>query len=141
MTVQLRKLAIHLSCLHVEDRQWILDQLPSTDRLQLDALLQEVNLLGLAADPSVIDSVMTENKRDEPQKRDLSFDETLPSFWLGLLLQTLSRSERAPYLEVAAGSKSELLRWNKEFSTVRLPGALLESLKTSLDAGDAHAAR
>lgn len=140
MTVSLRKLAIRLACIHAEDRQWILEQLPPAERQQLDELLQEVSLLGLAADPSIVDSVMQESRQPEPSSQAFQFDQELPPFWLALLLQTISSAERRPYFDVATGTKSELLRWNKEFSIKRLPSGLLQSLKAQLENGGMHVA-
>lgn len=135
MSISLRKLAIRLACIHHEDRNWILQQLAPSERQQLEELLQEISLLGLAADPSIVDAVMREAAQSPAQATTpvgpLPTD--APPFWLALALQAVTPEARHPYLD---GAKPGLLKWHKQFADEVLPPALLQHLKTKLEARD-----
>lgn len=135
MSTSLRKLAIRLACIHHEDRDWILQQLAPVERQQLEELLQEISLLGLNADPAIVDAVMKEAAQSPAQAASpvgpLPAD--APSFWLALALQAVTSEARHPYLD---GAKPGLLKWHKQFAHEVLPPALLQHLKTRLEAQD-----
>ncbi len=135
MSLSLRKLAIRLACVHHEDRDWILRQLGPDERRQLEELLQDINLLGLAADPTIVEAVMNDAEHGSPQAALPSgpLHSEAPPFWLALALQSLAPELRRSYLD---GSKPGLLKWHKQFADEVLPPALLQHLKTQLEARD-----
>lgn len=139
MSTSLRKLAIRLACAHPEDREWLLRQLTSVERQQMDELLQEISLLGLAADPAIVDAVMAEPVGLPASEQIGPLSEAADPFWLGLGLQTQPAEARRHYLDVRHGGKPSLLKWHKKFSEEVLPPALLLSLKVHLETqGDSH---
>jgi hypothetical protein len=135
MSTSLRKLAIRLACAHSEDRDWILRQLAPAERQQLEELLQEISLLGLAADPAIVDAVMSEvpNGSSQAPVADGPLQTDAHPFWMALALQALAPEARHRYLD---GGKPGLLKWHKQFSDEVLPPALLQHLKSQLEAQD-----
>ncbi|HLD68738.1 MAG TPA: hypothetical protein VJA19_22195 [Pseudomonas sp.] len=135
MSTSLRKLAIRLACAHPEDRQWLLGQLTAAERQQMDELLQEISLLGLAADPAIVEAVMHEAEQAglPADEQTGPLNEAADPFWLGLGLQTLTAEARRQYLDVRHGGKPSLLKWHKTFADEVLPPALLLSLKAQLE--------
>jgi hypothetical protein len=55
-----RRAALTLHALAAQDREWLLDQLPATDRTALNSLLAELQELGIPADADVIRSALAE---------------------------------------------------------------------------------
>lgn len=53
-----RQAALTLHAMCVEDRAWVLQALPDTQRLALEALLDELRELGIPAQPRLLDSVL-----------------------------------------------------------------------------------
>ncbi|MEO4049389.1 hypothetical protein AAFN46_20200 [Pseudomonas sp. CAU 1711] len=138
MSTSLRKLAIRLACVHHEDRDWILRQLAPSERQRLEELLQEINLLGLAADPAIVEAVMSEASQDPAQAvlATGALPGDAPPFWLALALQASPPEARRSYLD---GAKPGLLKWHKQFADEVLPTALLQHLKAQLEArNDTH---
>lgn len=138
MSTSLRKLAIRLACAHPEDREWLLRQLTPAERQQMEELLQEISLLGLAADPAIVEAVMAEPAGLPAGEQSGPLNEAADAFWLGLGLQTLPVEARGQYLDVRHGGKPSLLKWHKKFSEAVLPPALLLSLKTHLETQDGN---
>ena len=145
----LRKAAIRLACSHAEDREWILARLEPEERRQVEVLLEEINLLGLSNDPSVVAALMSElavassaartTLDTAPIKARLS--KATHPFWSALVLQLETSTARREVLGGLANS-SEIRRWDGKFAKQILPPALMNSLKTRMDAqeaGDEHA--
>lgn len=134
----LRKLAIRLACIHAEDREWILAQLDIGERQRIDDLLQEINLLGLAADPSVVSAVMA-----EPLERlaipatpgtslVASVNRAEHPFWRGLLLQLQEQTQRRQLIDTLPNAAA-VRRWDNAFAKQPVPPALVQSLRGYLD--------
>lgn len=56
----MRRVALALHALAAEDRNWLLQQLPAADRQGLDALLRELQELGLPPEPELIDELLAQ---------------------------------------------------------------------------------
>jgi hypothetical protein len=138
MGSSLRKLAIRLACAHADDRDWVLQQLTAAERQQIEELLQEISLLGLAADPAIVDAVMREAEQAAPVPAQPlgPLDGAASPFWLGLALQSLSPDARRQYLDARAAGKNGLLKWHKQFADEVLPPALMQHLATQLTIQD-----
>lgn len=134
----LRKLAIRLACIHPEDREWILAQLEIGERQRIDDLLQEINLLGLAADPSVVSAVMTEllERPSSPATPGTSLVASVNRaehpFWRGLLLQLQEQTQRRQLID-ALPNAAAVRRWDNAFAKQPVPPALVQSLRGYLD--------
>ncbi|WP_339527234.1 hypothetical protein [Pseudomonas sp. EA_35y_Pfl2_R111] len=134
----LRKLAIRLACIHAEDREWILAQLDASERQRIDDLLQEINLLGLAADPSVVSAVMAEllERPLIPATPGTSLAASVSRaehpFWCGLLLQLQEQAQRRQLID-ALPSAAAVRRWDNAFAKQPVPPALVQSLRGYLD--------
>lgn len=133
MKSALRKLAIRLACVHAEDRDWVLDQLSPVERQQMDELIHEIGLLGLATDPSVVNAVIGElDKPKLPSPVAGELDDTVHPFWLALALQSQDVEVRERYLDARVGGKPELLKWHRQFHERKLPPALLHQLQSQV---------
>ncbi|MDU9030453.1 hypothetical protein [Pseudomonas mediterranea] len=144
----LRKAAIRLACAHAEDRDWILARLEPGERRQIETLLEEISLLGLTSDPSVVSAMMSELKvappaaqaqPDHTRLKTLLSKATHP-FWGALVLQLETPAVRREVLGGLANS-ADIRRWDGKFAKQILPPALMRSLKTRLEAqeaGDEH---
>lgn len=136
----LRKLAIRLACIHVEDREWILAQLGSAERQRIDDLLQEINLLGLAADPSVVSAVMAERLEQAPSQSASAQGAAIVArlgaaehpFWAGLILQLQDQAERRKLID-SLPNAAVVRRWDNAFAKQPVPPALVQSLQSYLD--------
>jgi len=135
----LRKAAIRLACTHTEDREWILAQLEPGERRQLDELLEEIHLLGLANDPGVVAAVMGELtaasssvglSANGARLQDLVPKAQHP-FWAALVLQLETPALRREVLGAVANSAG-IRRWDSAFSKQTLPPALVGSLNAYL---------
>ncbi|CAN7618737.1 hypothetical protein LJR232_004492 [Aquipseudomonas alcaligenes] len=130
----LRKLAIRLACSHAEDREWVLRQLDLDERRQIESLLEEINLLGLAADASVVEALMSEESRPQAEPSRPEHAELLVliaraehAFWGGLCLQLLPAGERKGAID-ALPNGARLQSWEASFSRRPVPPALVASL-------------
>jgi hypothetical protein len=135
----LRRTAIRLACTHAEDREWILVRLEPVERQRIEALLEEINLLGLAVDPAVVAAVMAE------LAPDLSANQVLPEnalvhayvsgaehpFWAGLVLQLHAQTQRRQVLD-ALPNGARVRRWDNTFAKQPVPPALAQCLKDYL---------
>lgn len=137
-TSLLRKMAIRLACIHAEDREWILAQLDASERQRIDDLLQEINLLGLAADPSVVSAVMAE-LLERPSilpalgvSLAASVSRAEHPFWCGLLLQLQEQTERRQLIDTLPNA-AVVRRWDNAFAKQPVPPALVQSLRGYLD--------
>lgn len=135
----LRKVAIRLACAHVEDRQWILAQLQVGERQQIEELLEEISLLGLANDPAVVSSVMRElavARKPVAQSEESAALVALLSradnpFWAALVLQPQAPAQRRALLSGLANS-ADIQRWDSVLAKRELPPALIRALYLSL---------
>lgn len=135
----LRKAAVRLACLHVEDRQWILAHLAVDERRKIEALLGEINELGLASEPSVIAGLIDELAR-QPQVETSAPGNAAHArllkaehpFWAGLVLQLQTPAQRREVLGTLANSAS-IRRWDTAFAKHALPPALIGSLQAYLE--------
>ncbi|UZE26180.1 hypothetical protein LOY67_12490 [Pseudomonas sp. B21-056] len=141
---ELRKAAIRLACSHAEDRDWILTRLEPDERRQVEALLEEINLLGLTSDPSVVSAMMSEltvapatvqTPPDHTRLKSLLSKATHP-FWGALVLQLETPAVRREVLGGLANS-ADIRRWDSKFAKQVLPPALMRSLKARLEAQEA----
>jgi hypothetical protein len=134
----LRKLAVRLACIHADDREWILAQLDADERQRIDELLQEINLLGLAADPSVVNAVMAElPERSAGQSSTgtallATVSNAGHPFWCGVLLQLQERTERRKLIDALPNAAS-VRRWDNAFAKQPVPPALVQSLQGYLE--------
>lgn len=60
----LRRCALTLHAIGSQDRQWLLQRLPALRRRQLEALLGELQTLGIPADPRVAQVALDQGDRD-----------------------------------------------------------------------------
>lgn len=83
----LRKLALRMAFLSVEDRDWLLSQLSLSDRQRISALISEANEMGLTKDPIVLSNLSQQKiKKEESQGRILKEElSVLPLFWQHLI--------------------------------------------------------
>ncbi|SDA89591.1 hypothetical protein SAMN03159443_04275 [Pseudomonas sp. NFACC15-1] len=140
----LRKAAIRLACSHVEDREWILARLEPEERRQVEVLLEEINLLGLSSDPSVVAALMSElavapsAARPTPDNAPLKarLSKATHPFWGALVLQLETATARREVLGGLANS-AEIRRWDSKFAKQVLPPALMNSLKARMDVQEA----
>lgn len=139
MNTALRQGAIRLACIHPDDQRWILDNLQPSEREQIEALLEEVSLLGLASDPSIVDAVMREVPVPRREKQSSPLDENAHPFWLALGVMAVPEEQRSLYLEQWRG-KAGLSKWSSAFSSEVLPSALVQHLSDLLRRGDDHGA-
>ncbi len=136
----LRKVAIRLACAHDEDRQWILAQLQVGERQQIEELLEEISQLGLANDPSVVNSVMRElavvgkpvAQSEESAALGALLGRAGNPFWAALVLQQQAPAQRRALLSGLA-SNADIQRWDSVFAKHELPPALIRALRLSLE--------
>ncbi|MCE0460994.1 hypothetical protein [Pseudomonas uvaldensis] len=137
----LRKAAIRLACSHPEDRDWILARLETDERRQVEVLLEEINLLGLASDPSVVAAVMSEGaavpsaSRATPENVRVKslLSNASHAFWGALVLQMETPAIRREVLGGLANS-TDIRRWDNRLSRQVLPPALMHCLKNRMEA-------
>jgi len=140
----LRKAAIRLACSHTEDREWILARLEPEERRQVEVLLEEINLLGLSSDPSVVAALMGELAVAPPVARTTPDNAPLKArlskathpFWGALVLQLEAPAARREVLGGLANS-NDIRRWDSKLAKQVLPPALMDSLKSRMDAQEA----
>ncbi len=111
----LRKLALRLAFLSVEDRDWLLGQLSLADRQRISTLIDEANEMGLTRDPIVLSNLSQPKVKREENNNRLSKDEltALPLFWQHLiqLYQTDTSTNNLPeslMLSVIGHAKNSL---------------------------------
>lgn len=136
----LRKLAIRLACIHAEDRDWILAQLGSDEARRVNELLQEIETLGLASDPSVVKAVMAEVSSQgvtrplpdsEQQARLAILARAEHPLWAALALQLQDKDTRRKLIEALPDSAA-VRRWDKVFATEPVPAALARCISLHL---------
>lgn len=134
----LRKAAIRLACLHADDRQWVLANLAADERQKIEALLGEINELGLASEPSVIAGLINELAAQPhaqvSAQSHVIHDRLLKAehpFWAGLALQLETPVQRREALSTLANSAS-IRRWDTAFAKHTMPPALVSSLQAYL---------
>lgn len=131
MNIALRQGAIRLACMHPDDQQWILDNLPPSERAQLEEMLEEISLLGLANDPAVVETVMREPPPvSTPDPLD-TFDRGAHPFWLALGLRSLPEDEQVRQVQKWPG-KAGMAKWRQTFGNEVVPPALAQQLAISL---------
>ncbi len=82
----LKALALKLACIHPEDRDWILRQLSSAEKVAIQPLLNEIHELGLAADAGIVNAALAELKQGPTINKANSYDVTnLDKFWCRIL--------------------------------------------------------
>lgn len=134
----LRRNAIRLACAHVEDREWVLTRLEPAERQRIEALLEEINLLGLAVDPAAVAAVMAEFPHS-PANSALPENASVHShvsgaehpFWAGLVLQLQGQAQRRQVL-AALPNSVRVRRWDDAFAKQSVPPALVQCLKDYL---------
>ena len=137
----LRKAAIRLACSHPEDRDWIVARLEVDERRQVEALLEEINLLGLANDPSVVAAVMSEGaaapsaSRAAPENLRVKsrLSNASHAFWGALVLQMETPAVRREVLGGLANS-TDIRRWDSKLAKQVLPPALMHCLQARMEA-------
>ncbi|AKJ96668.1 MULTISPECIES: hypothetical protein [Pseudomonas] len=140
----LRKAAIRLACSHAEDRDWILARLETDERRQVEVLLEEINLLGLANDPAIVAALMDEMAATPSAARTMPDHSRLKAclsrathpFWSALVLQLETPAVRREVLGSQANS-ADIRRWDGKFARQVLPVELMKSLKARMDAQEA----
>lgn len=137
MNTALRQGAIRLACIHPDDQRWILDNLQLSEREQVEALLEEISLLGLASDPNIVDAILREEPASRRQGSLRSLDESAHPFWLALGVMAVPEGQRSDYLERWRG-KAGMSKWSSAFSSETLPPALVQQLSGLLRRGDDH---
>ncbi|MCP2020418.1 UNVERIFIED_ORG: hypothetical protein J2Y76_001333 [Pseudomonas reinekei] len=140
----LRKAAIRLACSHAEDRDWILARLEPDERHQVEKLLEEINLLGLTNDPTLVEAVMNEMAVAPSASRTMPDNTRLKArlskathpFWGALVLQLETPAVRREVLGGLANS-TDIRRWDSQFAKQILPPALMDSLRARMEAQEA----
>ncbi|MCD6069501.1 MAG: hypothetical protein K0S42_17 [Microvirga sp.] len=108
----LRRLALRLACMDDESRAWIFSQLTSEERRRVDALMAELDALGLLHDESVLRAVLGEPDAPIDGKDDRScVTAVLPTVlkspaWAGLLNQ-------AGVVGSGSDDRGERAAWNE----------------------------
>lgn len=64
-----RRAALTLHALHADDRNWVLSQLGSTERGELETLLSELVELGIPRDSELVDTALAASRPDLPAKK------------------------------------------------------------------------
>lgn len=143
----LRQLAIRLACIHAEDRAWVLAQLADDERETVDALLQEIDDLGLARDPAVLAAILSAPVQpafaatasilpDDVSLHDLAARAPHP-FWAAVLLQGREPGQRAKVM-TGLPDAGHARRWDQALADIEVPPALAQALRLKLLDGDAH---
>ncbi len=139
----LRKLAIRLACIHAEDRAWIMSQLDSDESLHLSELLQEIDTLGLASDPSVVAAVMTELSTQtavkpvvdaDNQSLLLALGKAEHPLWAALAVQLQEQGKRRKLID-ALPNPAAIRRWDSVFASHDVPPALADCMQRYLGQG------
>ncbi|MFJ4374657.1 hypothetical protein ACIP1T_18890 [Pseudomonas japonica] len=136
----LRKLAIRLACIHAEDRDWILGQLAADEARQVNELLQEIETLGLASDPSVVNAVMAELTSQGAARpvQPPMVDEGVAALgraghpaWAALALQLREKDQRRKLID-GLPNAATVRRWDSLFGAGTVPPALAQCLSRHL---------
>lgn len=136
----LRKLAIRLACIHAEDRDWILAQLGGDEARRVNELLQEIETLGLASDPSVVNAVMAEVASQGAARPLLDSDNQARlailaraehPLWASLALQLQDKDKRRKLIESLPDSAA-VRRWDTAFAARPVPPALARCIDQHL---------
>lgn len=131
----LHQFAIRLACIHASDRAWLLAQLDTVERAQVDALLQEIDELGLARDPAVVAAVLSDPTGRFDSESVMPTDVAVHAqvrgaghpFWGALLLQMHSPAQRRTVM--SSLPQGDLLRrWDHVFADQSVPPALVAAL-------------
>ena len=83
----LRRLALRLAFLSVEDRDWLLSQLSDAGKKRITSLIDEAKEMGLTIDPLILSSLPQPRISPVENKNQLSKEELgdLPLFWQHLV--------------------------------------------------------
>lgn len=83
----LRKLALRLAFLSIEDRDWLLSQLSNADKIRITSLIDEANEMGLTKDPLILSHLSQPKINPIENKTRMLKDELaeLPLFWQHLV--------------------------------------------------------
>lgn len=83
----LRKLALRLAFLSVEDRDWLLNQLSDAGKRRITSLIDEANEMGLTKDPLILFRLSQSRISQVENRNQLSKEELgdLPLFWQNLV--------------------------------------------------------
>lgn len=131
----LRQLAIRLACIHAEDRAWVLAQLDSLERQQIDVLLLEISDLGLDKDPAVLAAMHEESTARFAMSSVVQDDVVLHTqvsqldhpYWGALLLQMYGASPRRKVMD-SLPQGALVRRWDHALSEQTVPPALVAAL-------------
>lgn len=133
----LRKLALRLACIHEEDRTWLLSQLAAEEQKQLNELLDEIDVLGLASDPAIVARVMAQPSGSETtlsaQSKPLQAMAVHAEhpFWAALALQGVAREQRQVLFD-RLPSSTRTQQFDTVFQASTVPPALVASLQSHL---------
>ncbi|MDP1539189.1 MAG: hypothetical protein Q8K94_00185 [Moraxellaceae bacterium] len=140
-SASLRQLAIRLACIHVDDRVWVLEQLSDEQRQTIDGLLQEINELGLAKDPTVIAAILGQPNQAEFANlasilpTDVALHDLVAKAehpcWAALLLQGHSVQQRNLVMS-ALPAIDQIRHWDQQFADIAVPPALVMALRDHL---------
>lgn len=83
----LRKLALRLAFLSMEDRDWLLSHLSNADKKRITSLIDEANEMGLTKDPLILSSLAQPKISQVDNKSRILKEELaeLPLFWQHLV--------------------------------------------------------
>jgi hypothetical protein len=128
-----RRAALTLHALAVQDRDWLLEQLPLQERLPLRELLAELKELGIPADAQTIRSALAEAEQTANAALPHAHEHALvlarePAAIRGALLSLLTDPQRAAVLaEWAQELESRPTGVTRPAWSPRLQDALLKS--------------
>lgn len=132
-----RKLALAISCIPEDDREWILGELSDSERKSLNPLLVEIRELGLDKDKSVVDAVLSDlfgDERPVPDAVKIQFVDKLPNldpFWQSVFIRGLDSGQQN-FIDKTYGSSLDNL-----IDFERLPKKFLNSFYGAI-AKDGH---
>lgn len=132
-----RRAALALLALAPEDRTWLLDRLPKAKREMLNALLDELQMLGIAVDPTLMRTLIDESQilpmetlrdvcdRAGPVRLAALLDRE-PAALAVLVMQSQDESGRRALLEALAPTRRRQIdeAWRARRSAADLPVAI-----------------
>ncbi|MDZ4298828.1 MAG: hypothetical protein U0998_00515 [Moraxellaceae bacterium] len=138
---RLRQLAIRLACIHADDRAWVLEQFSDEQRETLDGLLDEINELGLAKNPSVVTAILDSALHsslagsvsilpDDVSLHDLVAKAPHP-FWAALLLQGRSVEQRNKVL-TGLPEIERIHQWDQRLADIEVPPAMMMAVTENI---------
>lgn len=129
MNTALRQGAIRLACLHPDDRRWILESLQIAERDVIQEMLDEIDSLGLAADPSVVELLMREPPMLKLREPVNSFGRDIDPFWLALADKAAHKNQGILREEAIYG------KWRAMLGEEPVPAALGAQLSVLMNRG------